>query len=910
MEPFSPVENAFIAKSGRSAQYSGERVPIVEVQNVYELGQLVAISFLEWCTANPTGVVALPTGRTPEYFIKTLERFKQHWNDPSLVAELTSLGFTPQAVFPDTSKLTFVMLDEFFPITIDHRNSFCNYIRNFYVGPLGISPEKVLDFDLVGHGICTEADLNIFANINVDLSLLQRETYLSASEQQQKSILMKIDAFCKSFEERVRQLGGIGFFLGGIGPDGHIAFNQQGQPLNSRTRLVNFNYPTAAAAAGDLGGIEKARGKAAMTIGLATITQNPKVKAIIMAAGEGKAEIVRRTIEDPQTPENQGSVFHDIPGARYYLTHGAALKLTARRAEDISKITNNCVSWALGHLSGVGVGLGIDQAHLVVPPTEYLLAESLIYDTSRKAKKPVHELRSATELDILPQSAHVPTWMKEPHNFLVMVSCAARRLREKVDGGLRAASCVGKSILHTGPHHDDVELSYHGAMHEMLGRQAAGTYYAQQGKTAHTALQTNAITNLSLSASSASHTSALTGSSDDLTKTSLVAPLVLGEKFNGNVNHFAYLTSGFHSVEDKVLFRLAQACLQSVGNKTADKGKLRTDIFTAGYSTENNNISASANETVAAFLINAGELSRDYDELMAIFHDAFLTNDAEGMNEVERIIFLKKVCEVWAIVTTQTYAALVLQVTERIRWLLEDYLPNHHPGDAVPKNMQLLKGCMRESESDRFWACSKMPMNRIHHMRSKFYTDDFFCPMPSLEDDAMPFANLVRARQPDLLSVAFDPEGTGPDTHYKVLQVVAAGLKISMARGDLKNPHGPMIWGYRNVWFVFAPWECNIMIPVSEDDLALMHKTFMCCFTTQKEASFPSPHYDGPFSAWARHLQYEQKKELQDLLGKDYFLHHADPRVRNAAGFVFLRAMHANTFLQECEGLKSKFEMR
>lgn len=40
--------------------------------------------------------------------------------------------------------------------------------------------------------------------------------------------------------------------------------------------------------------------------------------------------------------------------------------------------------------------------------------------------------------------------------------------------------------------------------------------------------------------------------------------------------------------------------------------------------------------------------------------------------------------------------------------------------------------------------------------------------MPSLEDDALPVANLIRARQPDVLTVAFDPEGTGPDTHYKV----------------------------------------------------------------------------------------------------------------------------------------------
>jgi len=104
-------------------------------------GQLVAIAFLEWCTANPSGVVALPTGRTPEYFIKTLERYRMQWGQPALVSELTALGYSPSDAFPDLSKLTFVMLDEFFPISTEHRNSFCNYIRNFYVGPLGIDPK-------------------------------------------------------------------------------------------------------------------------------------------------------------------------------------------------------------------------------------------------------------------------------------------------------------------------------------------------------------------------------------------------------------------------------------------------------------------------------------------------------------------------------------------------------------------------------------------------------------------------------------------------------------------------------------------------------------------------------------------------------------------------------------------------
>lgn len=221
--------------------------------------------------------------------------------------------------------------------------------------------------------------------------------------------------------------------------------------------------------------------------------------------------------------------------------------------------------------------------------------------------------------------------------------------------------------------------------------------------------------------------------------------------------------------------------------------------------------------------------------------------------------------------------------------------------------MQLLKGCMRESEVDRVWALSSMPMNRVHHLRSKFYTDDFFTPMPSLEDDALPMANLIKARQPDVLTVAFDPEGTGPDTHYKVLQVVAAGIRVCITRSDLEN-EDMLIWGYRNVWFVFPPSDATLFIPCSEDDLNLMHDTFMACFTTQKAASFPSPYYDGPFSAWARQIQKDQRKMLSTLLGEEYFQTHSNPRIRDCTGFIFIHAMHVREFLKQVEELKSKFE--
>ena len=86
-----------------------------------------------------------------------------------------------------------------------------------------------------------------FSKIDVDLSLLKEPLLVDDPIiLKRKKILEKVQAFCDEYENRISSLGGIGFFLGGIGPDGHIAFNQEGGAHDSPTRLVNFNYPTAA----------------------------------------------------------------------------------------------------------------------------------------------------------------------------------------------------------------------------------------------------------------------------------------------------------------------------------------------------------------------------------------------------------------------------------------------------------------------------------------------------------------------------------------------------------------------------------------------------------------------------------------------------------------------------------------
>ena len=60
-----------------SSQY--HKIPLIVVDNYVELGQLTALRFLEWVSLNPGGVIALPTGKTPEFFIKWVQYYLTNW---------------------------------------------------------------------------------------------------------------------------------------------------------------------------------------------------------------------------------------------------------------------------------------------------------------------------------------------------------------------------------------------------------------------------------------------------------------------------------------------------------------------------------------------------------------------------------------------------------------------------------------------------------------------------------------------------------------------------------------------------------------------------------------------------------------------------------------------------------------
>ncbi len=68
IENFSNVERVFYKESG--VEKFSTKIPYILVDNFPKLGKFVALRFLEWVKENPEGVISLPTGKTPEYFIK------------------------------------------------------------------------------------------------------------------------------------------------------------------------------------------------------------------------------------------------------------------------------------------------------------------------------------------------------------------------------------------------------------------------------------------------------------------------------------------------------------------------------------------------------------------------------------------------------------------------------------------------------------------------------------------------------------------------------------------------------------------------------------------------------------------------------------------------------------------------
>lgn len=100
---------------------------------------------------------------------------------------------------------------------------------------------------------------------------------------------------CADYERRIADAGGIDLFVGGVGEDGHIAFNEPFSSLSSRTRVKTLTTDTLIVNSRFFGGDVNAVPKQAMTVGVATILSAREV--LIMALGHNKARAVRHGVE-------------------------------------------------------------------------------------------------------------------------------------------------------------------------------------------------------------------------------------------------------------------------------------------------------------------------------------------------------------------------------------------------------------------------------------------------------------------------------------------------------------------------------------------------------------------------------------------------------------------------------------
>lgn len=765
---FTSVEKAFCCDVERRFPVN---IPYLTVANFPKLGLLTALRFLEWVSENPNGVISLPTGKTPEYFIFWTKHILEKWDTPEGKKLREENGLFVEKK-PVLSGLHFVQIDEFYPIWSSQHNSFYHYVKKYYIGDFGLDASKGLFIN------CDDIKLaegkhfsEVFPDGIVDLGLRYREPKTPIEKSQQESVFL-LDNWCSEYERRIRELGGIGFFLGGIGPDGHIAFNTRGSDHHSTTRLTNTNFETQAVAAGDLGGIEISRNRLVITIGLETITYNPEAVAIIFAAGEAKAPVVMDALEKEPSNQYPATVLKKLKNARFYLTTGAA-----------------------GMLKDY-----IYHYYTATPWTQEKTDRAVI-DLCRKINKFGNRLQTEDLLNdeycrLIPRLNHET------------VQTVIDSVLKKIVTGTYPLS--NQVFYHTGPHHDDIMLGLLPHIHRL-----------SRNETNHA--------------------------------------------------HFAVMTSGFTAVTNKFLIGMLEDTLRFL-----DQGLIQMveypDFFDQGY-----------------------KFKRDKD----VYH--YLIKVASGQPEERRRGFahrlVRNIIEIWNIKNRQQLRNQITDVLSITR--------NSYDGEKMPPKIQTLKGMIREFEEELVWAYFGMTTNEVHHLRLGFYTGDIFTEKPNRQRDVEPILKQLREIQPTVISLAFDPEGSGPDTHYKVLQAIAEAVREWRKEKDLDNLR---IWGYRNVWYQFHPADVTHIVPVSLNAMGVMNDSFTNSYLSQVDASFPSYRHDGKFSDLSKQIWVEQLKTIQLLVGKPFFYQNESPRLRTTHGLLFFKEMNVDEFLSSARELEKSME--
>jgi len=203
---------------------------------------------------------------TAHYIVKRILDFKPTKNKPFVLGLPT--GSSPIGTYKEMVKLhkegkisfknviTFNM-DEYVKIPEDHPESYHSFMAKNFFDHIDIPKNQI----------------NI---LNGNAKDLEKE--------------------CADYEKRIKEAGGIELFLGGIGPDGHIAFNEPGSSLKSRTRIKTLTYDTILANSRFFDNDINKVPKQALTVGVGTVMDAREV--ILVVNGYKKAIALQKCVEE------------------------------------------------------------------------------------------------------------------------------------------------------------------------------------------------------------------------------------------------------------------------------------------------------------------------------------------------------------------------------------------------------------------------------------------------------------------------------------------------------------------------------------------------------------------------------------------------------------------------------------
>ncbi|CAH0560906.1 unnamed protein product [Brassicogethes aeneus] len=143
---------------------------------------------------------------------------------------------------------------------------------------------------------------------------------------------------CLDYEKKIKEAGGIELFIGGIGPDGHIAFNEPGSSLVSRTRVKTLAQDTLEANARFFGNDISKVPKQALTVGVGTVMDAKEV--MILITGTHKAFALYKAIEEGVNHMWTVSAFQQHPHTLMICDEDATLELKVKTVKYFKALSN------------------------------------------------------------------------------------------------------------------------------------------------------------------------------------------------------------------------------------------------------------------------------------------------------------------------------------------------------------------------------------------------------------------------------------------------------------------------------------------------------------------------------------------------------------------------------------------